>query len=56
MVEFSSAEWLDILANYLEERVKVPWPMTTREAVLHTFELEYFQDDLIVVLMNTVIT
>eukprot|EP00268_Persea_americana_P033535 TRINITY_DN3318_c0_g1_i7.p1 TRINITY_DN3318_c0_g1~~TRINITY_DN3318_c0_g1_i7.p1 ORF type:complete len:225 (+),score=37.81 TRINITY_DN3318_c0_g1_i7:797-1471(+) len=28
--------------------------MTTREAVLHTFELEYFQDDLIVVLMNTV--
>lgn len=35
-------------------RVKVPWPVSAREVVLHYFELEYFEDDLIIVLLNTV--
>lgn len=34
--------------------MKVSWPLSTREAVLHYFLFEYFQDDLIVVLLNTV--
>ncbi|KAF8396349.1 hypothetical protein HHK36_017966 [Tetracentron sinense] len=35
-------------------RVKVSWPLSAREAVLHYFELEYSEDDLIIVLINTV--
>ncbi|XXG42511.1 hypothetical protein AAC387_Pa01g2777 [Persea americana] len=35
-------------------RVKVPWPVSAREALLHYFELEYVEDDLIIVLINTV--
>ncbi|XP_068650516.1 uncharacterized protein [Aristolochia californica] len=35
-------------------RVKVPWPVSAREAVVHYFELEYFEEDLIIVLINTV--
>ncbi|GFY93470.1 hypothetical protein Acr_08g0018660 [Actinidia rufa] len=34
-------------------RIKVSWPLSAREAVVHFFELEYFQDDLIIVLMNS---
>lgn len=34
--------------------MKVSWPLSTREAVVHYFLFEYFQDDLIVVLLNTV--
>lgn len=35
-------------------RVKVPWPVSDREAVLHFFEIEYFEEDLVIVLMNTI--
>ncbi|XP_041027835.1 uncharacterized protein LOC121267823 isoform X1 [Juglans microcarpa x Juglans regia] len=35
-------------------RMKVPWPLSTREAIVHYFMFEYFQDDLIVVLLNTI--
>lgn len=34
--------------------MKVPWPMSDREALLHYFELEYLEDDLLIVLMKTV--
>lgn len=40
--------------NYLEERMKVSWPLSAREALVHFFEFDYFQDDLVVVLLNTV--
>ncbi|GFZ02558.1 hypothetical protein Acr_15g0011660 [Actinidia rufa] len=33
--------------------MKVSWPLSAREAVVHFFEFEYFQDDLIIVLMNS---
>lgn len=42
-----------ISIHYLEERVKVPWPVSDREALLHYFEIEYFKEDLIFVLLNT---
>ncbi|XP_038903792.1 uncharacterized protein LOC120090292 [Benincasa hispida] len=35
-------------------RVKVSWPLSTREIVVHYFLFEYFQDDLIVVLLNSI--
>ncbi|GMH22981.1 hypothetical protein Nepgr_024824 [Nepenthes gracilis] len=35
-------------------RVKLSWPLSNREAVMHFCEFEYFEDDLIVVLMKTV--
>ncbi|MQM04709.1 hypothetical protein Taro_037501 [Colocasia esculenta] len=35
-------------------RVKVPWPMSEREALLHYFELEYFEEDLVLVLLSTI--
>lgn len=35
-------------------RVKVSWPLSTREIVVHYFVFEYFQDDLIVVLLNSI--
>ncbi|XP_022766929.1 uncharacterized protein LOC111311636 isoform X2 [Durio zibethinus] len=35
-------------------RVKVAWPLSAREALVHYFFFEYFQDDLIVILVNTV--
>ncbi|KAH7666339.1 Bet v1-like protein [Dioscorea alata] len=35
-------------------RVKVPWPVSDREALLHYFEIEYFKEDLIFVLLNTI--
>jgi TRAP-type mannitol/chloroaromatic compound transport system permease small subunit len=38
----------------LEERVKVPWPVSEREALLHYFELEYLKEDLVIVIMKTV--
>nr|POE77170.1 hypothetical protein CFP56_64454 [Quercus suber] len=34
--------------------MKLSWPLSTREAVVHYFLFEYFQDDLIVVLLNTI--
>ncbi|XP_077226285.1 polyketide cyclase/dehydrase/lipid transport superfamily protein [Tasmannia lanceolata] len=35
-------------------RMKVPWPLAAREAVVEFFLLEYIEDDLVIVLMNTV--
>ncbi|KAJ1390661.1 START-like domain superfamily [Sesbania bispinosa] len=35
-------------------RMKVPWPLSTREAIVHYYRFEYFQDDLIVVLLKSV--
>ncbi|GMI84810.1 hypothetical protein HRI_002150300 [Hibiscus trionum] len=35
-------------------RMKVGWPMSAREALVHYFFFEYFQDDLIVILVNTI--
>lgn len=35
-------------------RMKVSWPLSSREAVVHYYLFEYFQDDLIVVLTNSV--
>ncbi|BAT95684.1 hypothetical protein VIGAN_08244900 [Vigna angularis var. angularis] len=34
--------------------MKVSWPLSTREAIVHYYLFEYFQDDLIVVLTNSV--
>ncbi|KAG8483790.1 hypothetical protein CXB51_023457 [Gossypium anomalum] len=39
---------------FSEERVKVAWPLSAREALVHYFFFEYFQDDLIVILVNTI--
>nr|KYP56973.1 hypothetical protein KK1_003224 [Cajanus cajan] len=35
-------------------RMKVPWPLSAREAIVHYYLFEYFQDDLVVVLLKTV--
>lgn len=35
-------------------RMKVSWPLSAREAVVHYFEFDYFQDDLIIILLNTI--
>ncbi|CAO2820228.1 unnamed protein product [Amaranthus hypochondriacus] len=35
-------------------RVKLSWPLSTREALLHYFEFEYLEGDLLVVLLNTI--
>ncbi|KAE8125254.1 hypothetical protein FH972_020085 [Carpinus fangiana] len=35
-------------------RMKLSWPLSAREAVVHYFLFEYIQDDLVVVLLNTI--
>ncbi|KAK2418569.1 hypothetical protein QL285_040754 [Trifolium repens] len=35
-------------------RMKPPWPLSTREAIVHFYLFEYFQDDLIVILLKSV--
>ncbi|CAN6381524.1 unnamed protein product [Urochloa humidicola] len=35
-------------------RMKVPWPVSEREALLHYFELEYLKEDLVIVIMKTI--
>ncbi|KAL3628126.1 hypothetical protein CASFOL_027172 [Castilleja foliolosa] len=35
-------------------RMKFSWPLSSREALVHYFALEYFKDGLIVVLLNTI--
>ncbi|TQD85683.1 hypothetical protein C1H46_028735 [Malus baccata] len=35
-------------------RMKIPWPLSPREAALHYFMFEYFQDDLIVMLLKSI--
>ncbi|KZV48991.1 hypothetical protein F511_09587 [Dorcoceras hygrometricum] len=34
--------------------MKVSWPLSSREALVHAFAFEYFQDGLIVVLLNSI--
>nr|BAH57070.1 AT5G06440 [Arabidopsis thaliana] len=34
--------------------MKVPWPLTEREMILHYFSFEYFKDGLVVILLNTI--
>lgn len=35
-------------------RMKISWPLSTREAIVHYFLFEYLQDDLLVVLLNSI--
>ncbi|XP_043702368.1 uncharacterized protein LOC122652638 isoform X2 [Telopea speciosissima] len=35
-------------------RMKFSWPLSAREAVMHFLELEFFEDDLVIVLMNSI--
>ncbi|CAM0873810.1 unnamed protein product [Alopecurus aequalis] len=35
-------------------RVKVPWPVSEREALLHYFQFEYLKEDLVIVIMKTI--
>uniref|UniRef100_A0A5B6ZA46 START domain-containing protein n=1 Tax=Davidia involucrata TaxID=16924 RepID=A0A5B6ZA46_DAVIN len=35
-------------------RMKISWPLSAREAVVNFFEFEYFQEDLIIVLLNSI--
>ncbi|KAF8088871.1 hypothetical protein N665_0528s0029 [Sinapis alba] len=35
-------------------RMKVPWPMTNREAILQFFLFEYFKDGLVIILLNSI--
>lgn len=35
-------------------RMKVSWPLSSREALIHYFAFEYFQDDLMVVILNSI--
>ncbi|KAJ4977910.1 hypothetical protein NE237_008690 [Protea cynaroides] len=35
-------------------RMKFSWPLSAREAVVHFFELEFFEDDLVIVLVNSI--
>ncbi|XP_073032601.1 uncharacterized protein [Primulina eburnea] len=35
-------------------RMKVSWPLSSREALIHGFAFEYFQDGLLVVLLNSI--
>ena len=50
---FCSVE-ANFFIHYLEERVKVPWPVSEREALLHYFQFEYLKEDLVIVIMKTV--
>ncbi|KAK1404643.1 Mitotic checkpoint serine/threonine-protein kinase BUB1 [Heracleum sosnowskyi] len=34
-------------------RMKVPWPVSAREALVHYFVFEYFQDDIVIVLLTS---
>ncbi|CAI9097556.1 OLC1v1034014C1 [Oldenlandia corymbosa var. corymbosa] len=35
-------------------RMKLSWPLSTREALVHYFEFEYIQDGLVIVLLNSI--
>ncbi|KAK9079237.1 hypothetical protein SSX86_000907 [Deinandra increscens subsp. villosa] len=35
-------------------RMKLSWPLSTREALVHYVNLDYFQDDLIILLLNSI--
>lgn len=34
--------------------MKVPWPVSEREALLHYFQFEYLKEDLVIVIMKTI--
>ncbi|KAF8118771.1 hypothetical protein N665_0002s0081, partial [Sinapis alba] len=35
-------------------RMKVPWPLTERELIVHYFLFEYFKDGLVIILLNSI--
>ncbi|CAG7878932.1 unnamed protein product [Brassica rapa] len=35
-------------------RMKVPWPLSEREVIVHYFLFEYFEDGLVIVLLNSI--
>ncbi|CAM8952119.1 unnamed protein product [Rhodiola kirilowii] len=35
-------------------KMKISWPISTRECLFHHIEFEYFQEDLIIVIMNSI--
>ncbi|KAM0045388.1 putative START-like domain superfamily protein [Helianthus debilis subsp. tardiflorus] len=35
-------------------RIKLSWPLSTREALVHFVNVDYFQEDLIILLLNTI--
>lgn len=39
---------------FCKKRMKVPWPMANREAVVQFFLFEYFRDGLVIILLNSV--
>lgn len=41
--------------THVEERMKISWPVSAREALVHYVTFDYKQDGLTVVLLNTVI-
>ncbi|CAF2102054.1 unnamed protein product [Brassica napus] len=47
---------LKVLMMFLfcKKRMKVPWPMANREAVLQFFLFEYFKDGLVIILLNSI--
>ncbi|XP_072087542.1 uncharacterized protein [Arachis hypogaea] len=48
-----SAEDPDWETN-ITKRMKLSWPLSTREAIVHYYLFEYYQDNLVVVLLNSV--
>ncbi|KAF5200117.1 polyketide cyclase/dehydrase/lipid transport superfamily protein [Thalictrum thalictroides] len=38
----------------IQMRVKVAWPLSAREIILHYFVVEYFEGDLVIVLLNSI--
>ena len=42
----------NLFIRYLEERVKVPWPVLKKEVLLHYFELEYLKDVVVLIMKN----
>ncbi|KAL0717027.1 hypothetical protein Bca4012_066349 [Brassica carinata] len=41
-------------SSLYEKWVKVPWPMTNREAIVQFFLFEYFKDGLVIILLNSI--
>ncbi|KAI3870307.1 hypothetical protein MKX03_029696 [Papaver bracteatum] len=45
---------VDFATHCLEERMKVTWPLSAREVIVHYLEIEYFEADLVIGLLNSV--
>ncbi|GJN04588.1 hypothetical protein PR202_ga22151 [Eleusine coracana subsp. coracana] len=41
---------------FISRLVKVPWPVSEREALLHYFEVEYLKEDVVIVIMKTAVS